>query len=289
VAEIRRYRLMPAFFDASHHALIEAGDDWPDAVKDQHNENRATAIDRLRHAHGEDRLEQVVQNAMDLGSDPWSVLAWHNQLWLDVKHTFLTCCYYSAAVAAGALGERVVNHLLIDLADDYATAADRSVIFAKQSPTFGRALTVLRRWAVLEPAAQRHFERLRDLRNGLVHFDAALYSDLRSRSLEAVSSLRDALDAQFGVFVERRLIPNTPGELYLKRAVEDEPFVRHYVLPLALHVGPRHTIEPHAESGYWVVDIDLPVDTVEDSDEQFVALHQSWQTDRQHPDAGLTA
>jgi hypothetical protein len=271
---------MPAFFDASHHMLVEASDDWAKEVREQHNTNRAATIDVLRRSHGEDRLEQVIQNAIDLGSDPWSVLGWHNQLWLDVKHTFVTCCYYSAGVAAGAVGERIVNHLLIDLADDYATVADQKTIAAKQSPTFGRALGILRRWSVLEPNAMRHFERLRDLRNALVHFDVDLYQELRARSLEAVSSLRDAIDAQFGVLVQRRLIPDTPGEMYLKQAFEIEPFIRHYVLPLAFHVSPHHTIEPHAESGYWTVGVDLHVDADEDSDEEFVRLHRTpWPID----------
>ncbi|MDQ3640676.1 MAG: hypothetical protein M3450_04200 [Actinomycetota bacterium] len=162
--------------------------------------------------------------------------------------------------------------MLVDLADECATPDDRAVIEAPRKPTFGKALAILGHWGVLEPEAADHFEVLRRLRNALIHFDPNLYETLRASSLEAVSTLRDAIDSQFGVFVQRRLIPNTPGVMFLKRAVEEEPFVRRYVLPLALHVGPLHTLEFHAPPGYWAIASDPPVEGETHTDEEFVKL-----------------
>lgn len=270
--EIRRYRLMPAFFDTGHHFLVPSDESWEPEIRAQHEENRTAMIERLKYVHGEARLEQVVRNSIDLGSDAFSVLGWHNRLWLDIKHACVTCCYYSAATAAGALGERIANHLLRDLADDYATSDDRAIIAASRAPTFGRALGILTRWGLLEPNARQHFARLNQLRNALVHFDPNLYGELRERSLEIVRALRDAIDAQFGVLVTRRLIAGTPGLLFLKKEVEQEPFIQQYVLPLALHVSPNHTIEPHEPSGAWTIDSDHPTETALDTDEEFVRL-----------------
>ena len=272
VVEIRRYRLMPATFNAGHHMLKEADPTWEPAVIELHERNRTSMIDSLKHLHGDTRIGEVIRNEMDLGSDPWSVLGWHNDLWLEIRHAFTTCCYYSAATAAGALGERIANHLLVDLADDCASSEDRATIEAPKAPTFHTALTILNRWDVLEPKALSLFEHLRILRNALVHFDADLYDNLRDRSLAAVTTLRDAIDAQFGVFIPRRLIPGIAGAMYLKKQVEDEPFIRRYVLPLAFAVGPRNTVAPHPPSGYWTVGEDPTVLTELDTDSEFVRL-----------------
>lgn len=270
MAELRRYRLMPIAFNAGHHALEESDPTWDEHVRGLHDQGRAEMIERLRFVHGQANLEAVIQNIRDLGSDPWSTIGWHLQLWMEVRHAFVSGAYFPAAVGAGALAERVLNHLLIDLADDCATEEDREAIAHERAPTYGRALGILRRWDVLEPQAVDHFERLWALRNSLVHFDATLYGDPRGRSLEAVRCLRDALDSQFGVLVQRRLIPGTPGMIYARKAVEAEPFFRRYIQPVAMHVSPRHGIAMDPTTGGWVVTVEEPVEAEEDTDEEFV-------------------
>jgi hypothetical protein len=268
--EMRRYRLMPVAFNAGHHALRPTDPGWEPQVQRLHEQNRQAMVDHLRHLHGEANLGVAVQNSIDLGSDPWSTIGWHIGLWLQVRHAFITGAYYPAAVAAGALGERILNHLLLDLAADCATDADRRELERDKSPTYGAALNILRRWKVLEADTVRHFTRLQRIRNRLVHFDPRLYDDLRGRSLEAVTTLRDAIDSQFGVLVQRRLIPNTPGVLYAKKSVETEPFFRRYMKPVALHVSPRHGIDLDPATGLWKVTAEDPVVSDVDTDEEFV-------------------
>lgn len=270
--EIQRYRLMPVAFDARHHALAPSNPDLDPEIRARAEENRVVLIDRLRFVHGEANIDAVVQNMIDLGSDPWSSQGWHLLLWREVRHAFVSGAYYPAAVAAGALGERVLNHLLFDLAGDCATDEHKTEIVAKKPPMFHRALEILNEWGVLEAFAASRFEELRVTRNALVHYSDGLYEELRERSLVAVSLLRDALDAQFGVFVQRRLISGTPGLLLLKQSVVKEPFVRRYIVPVALRVGPRHEIEFDEPTGFWRVKSDQPVQARLDTDAEFVRL-----------------
>lgn len=270
MSELRRYRLMPVAFDASHHALEPTNPDWDPDVRQLHDENREATVDRLRFIHGEANLEAVIQNVRDLGSDPWSTIGWHLQLWLEVRHAFVSGAYFPAGVGAGALGERILNHLLIDLADDCASEKDRRAIENEMAPTYGVALKILSRWGVLEDEAIEKFGLLRELRNNLVHFDAQLYEDPRGRSLAAVVALRDAIDSQFGVFVRRRLIPGTPGVMFARKEVESEPFFRRYIEPVALYVTPRHGIDVDPGTGLWAVTIEETVLSEVDTDEEFV-------------------
>jgi hypothetical protein len=268
--ELRRYRLMPVAFNAGHHILEPTDPTWEPRVRQLHDENRQAMVDRLRYVHGEANLNAVIGNVRDLGSDPWSTIGWHIHLWLEVRHAFVSGAYFPAAVSAGALGERILNHLLVDLADDCASDDDRRLIAKEKAPTYGAALRILRRWAVLEPRAVQEFDRLRSLRNSLVHFDPALYEDLRGRSLEAVTALRDAIDSQFGVLVPRRLIHGTPGAMFARKDVEAEPFFQHYIKPVALYVSPRHSIDLDQTTGRWAVSVEEPVEADVDSDEEFV-------------------
>lgn len=173
-------------------------------------------------------------------------------------------------MGAGALAERILNHLLIDLADDCASDEDRAVIEHDRSPTYGTALRILKRWEVLEPEAVERFDLLRHKRNSLVHFSVEFYEDSRGQSLDAVTALRDALDAQFGVFVQRRLIPGTPGAMYVRKHVENEPFFKRYMAPVAFYVSPRHRLDHDPSTNYWTVGAEEPVDAEVTTDEEFV-------------------
>lgn len=85
-------------------------------------------------------------------------------------------------------------------------------------------------------------------------------------------ALRDALDSQFGVLVQRRLIPGTPGAMFVRKDVEQEPFFKRYMAPVALYVSPRHGIDYDPATGHWRVAAEEPVESELDDDAQFV-LH----------------
>jgi len=273
---------MPVAFDTRHHLLESTNPDWEAEIREQHDRNREAIVARLRYIHGEANLEKVIQNVRDLGSDPFSTIGWHLHLWAEVRHAFLSGAYFPAAVGAGALAERILNHLLIDLAGDSASDEDQTVIQRVKAPTYGQALRILKRWQVLEPEAVEQFDLLRNKRNNLIHFSPEFYSDPRGQSLDAVTALRDALDSQFGVLVQRRLIPGTPGAMYARKEVESEPFFKRYMAPVALHVSPRHRIDHDPATNYWIVSDEEPVETDADTDEEFVrhlySLAPEWQS-----------
>lgn len=261
---------MPLDFDTGHHFLGSVAEVAEPELRALAESDRRAQIDRLRYNHGDANLDGVILNIQALGADPFSTIGWHLQLWKQVRHAFVSGAYFPAAVGAGALAERVLNHLLIDLADDCATEAERRKIDAPKSPTYAAALQILTRWEVLEPASGEQFERLRIIRNDLVHFNDGLYQDLRGRSLEAVTVLRDALDGQWGVFVRRRLIPGTPGVLYARKAVEGEPFFRRYIAPVMAYVSPHHGLRHDPETGLWEVAEEEPVYSEIDTDDEFI-------------------
>jgi hypothetical protein len=85
--------------------------------------------------------------------------------------------------------------------------------------------------------------------------------------------LRSVISGQFKPWRENWLIEGTPGVAFLKREVEELPFVRTYVLPTALRVGPHHALSFDHTTRVWSVAEDPPVDAVSDTDDEFVRLY----------------
>jgi hypothetical protein len=71
--------------------------------------------------------------------------------------------------------------------------------------------------------------------------------------LEALKALRSVISGQFKPWRENWLIEGTPGVAFLKREVEELPFVRTYVLATALRVGPHHALSFDHTTRVWSV------------------------------------
>jgi hypothetical protein len=102
----------------------------------------------------------------------------------------------------------------------------------------------LEAWGVLLPTAADGFRSLRDKRNKAIHFRPEVDHNDRELALEAIQCLRTIIQTQFVAFGQAPwFIADIPGEIYIKRSWEVNPFVRKVYLPNCLAVGPRHFIE----------------------------------------------
>jgi hypothetical protein len=92
---------------------------------------------------------------------------------------------------------------------------------------------------------------LSDLRNRSIHFNPETYTSLRADALVALKRLDEIIARQFGYFgFQPWFIANTPGAQFVKRAYEDEPFVRTYIIPGSGFVGPLYGME-FGQNGRW--------------------------------------
>ena len=55
------------------------------------------------------------QNLKDMGNAPFSILAFHNKFLHQIRDSFILGAYYPALTGACALGERILNHLALNL------------------------------------------------------------------------------------------------------------------------------------------------------------------------------
>ncbi len=145
---------------------------------------------------------------------------------------------------ACALGERILNHLIIALRNEFRSTQQYKRVHRKDSfDDWSLAIDILAEWEVLLPAAEEAFRELERKRNEAIHFRPETDQDVRQLALDAIGCLQRIIVAQFSGFgTQPWFITGIPGEIYIKKDWEVRPFVRAVYLRNGLLVGPHHRI-----------------------------------------------
>jgi hypothetical protein len=249
----RRFHPFSFDFDSTPSSLVEPPDSWEENVRALHFENRAKQLKRLEAEFGISHIDDVISNSIDLGPKSISLVANHNQLHEQARRTFVAGNYYPALVAACALGERILNHLVLDLRDSFQSSVHYKKVYRKGSfEDWPFAVSVLSDWRVLVNGVGAAFLSLGQLRNRSIHFNLDTYASLREDALTALKQLNKIIANQFGLFGNQPwFIENTPGAQFVKREYEANPFVKRYLIPHSGFVGPLYGMEFSPE-GYWM-------------------------------------
>ncbi|MNP29412.1 hypothetical protein D3C76_1224370 [compost metagenome] len=146
--------------------------------------------------------------------------------------------------AACSLGERILNHLLLELRDDYKATPQYKEVYSKKSfDNWDKVIGILDSWDVLLPEVVKNFNELKDLRNYSIHFNPETDTLDKHLAFKAINLLSDIISKQFGFGDQTWFIPSIPGAFYLKKEVEEWPFVKKIIIPNCALVGYLHRLE----------------------------------------------
>jgi hypothetical protein len=196
----RRFTPVNYSFDTRANVLstviLEA---WEPAIQEQWRANQAAIREQLIHEYGAADHEQKIANFVDLGAEPWSVVALHNIYLREVRAAFASMNYYPALLGACGLGERILNQLVLTLRDDYADhEATKQVAGKKALDDWARCIKTLRAWGVFDDQVGKDYLKLMDQRHGAVNYRSELDSgDAREAALDAVLLLGQIVEALF--------------------------------------------------------------------------------------------
>ena len=280
---MRRYLVYPLQFDTRVRMLDEISEHWDPKVKDLHVQNREKLIASLKWELGERDFDAKLQNFKALGSSPFSIVAHHNALFHQARYAFIYSLYYPALTAACALGERILNHLFLDLRKEFPRSTfDRKSHTRRSIDDWSKAIETLSEWDVFQPSEVKGaFEELKELRNRSLHFNASTVTSLREDALKALDCLATIIEKQFG-FQFARTIPGSKGAFFLRKDAEADPFIRCYYLRQCPYVSPYYRMK--AVEGAWLV-FDREIDpNIDVSDEEFVAAFETRTPDQLAPD-----
>ncbi|WP_080962057.1 hypothetical protein [Chromobacterium subtsugae] len=271
---MKRYRIFSFDFDTRVHRLEPAHDGWDENAKELHIEGQKKVIEGLKLQFGEWGLQSKVENFIALKSKPFSVSAFHNKFLDQIRNSYVIGSYYPALTGACALGERILNHLLIRLRDYHKATPEYKKIYRKDSFDYWPlAIDTLEAWEELLPEAANQFRYLNEKRNRALHFNPEIDHDDKTLALEAIHLLQDIVTTQFSSFGTQPWYFCVPGEMYIKKEWEEKPFVKCVLIPNALLVGPKHQVESIIPS--IVVNDQFEYETREIKDEEFIHLRQN--------------
>ena len=282
---MKRHIVFPLDFDSRAYLLKEPGEHWEESAKKLHFENRATLIEELRVEFGELNFEQKLQNFKDLGQSPLSIISHHNILYKQAQDAFIYGFYYPALTSACALGERVFNHLILDLRDNYRSTSKYKEICKKQSfQDWGSTIKILADWGVFQhPDIEPEFHKLKEMRMRSIHFNPETSKNLRSDALAALSYVALIIHLQFGTAAGQKwMIDGTKGAFFIKKDAEQDPFIAKYYLPQCPLVGPYYAMNFNQE-GHWLFFDWNNYDNREISDEEFAKLFKDKTPEQRAP------
>lgn len=267
---MKRYRTLAVDFDTRANILnFEIKPEWEESVKQQHAQNKVSVMDGLVAEFGVHNKELKIQNFIEIGPAPFSILAFHNRFMRQIRYSFVIGGYYPALTGATTLTERILNHLILALREDFKHTPEYKDVYKNKSFTnWDDLIKVLVAWNVLLPETLVHLKKLQTLRHQFAaHFNPLTDTDDRRLALEAVVEIQGFINIQFGFYgLQPWFIPGTKGAFFLKKEFESQPFIKKVYLPNCVLVGPRYKFGDD-----WGV-IDDDYENREISDEEFAAL-----------------
>jgi hypothetical protein len=227
-------------FDARvNMLLVEIRSEWEEKVKRLHRQNYEKLVADLSIELGAVNFPRKLEDFKALGHVPFSIVSYHNQFLRQSREAFVQGHYFPALTGACALGERILNHLILDLRDDFSHKKSHAKVATRASfESWQQMIHVLKDWDVLLPDAARAFERLGRMRNRSLHFNVATYTSLREDALAALLELGRVIEAQFSAMgLQPWFIEGTKGIAFIKKEYEGNPFVKAFYLKICPAVG----------------------------------------------------
>ena len=240
---MKRHRILGVDFD-TRAKLIKMYQEKSE-LNEQDKSNLDNILNGLKLQFGDNYFDEKIKNLLDIGSKAFSVIAYHNKFLEQIRNAFVFGSYYPALTGSCALGERILNHLLINLRDDFKTTDEYKKVYRKESfDNWELAIETLSNWKMLLPKTTQKFMELKGKRNESIHFNIDTDSNERQQALDAIILIQDIINEQFTAFGDRPwFITNIPGEIYIKKSCEQHPFVKLIYLPNSLLLGYKHKIE----------------------------------------------
>lgn len=143
------------------------------------------------------------------------------------------CCgyFYSSITSAGALGERILNRLLIKTRHHFKDTEHYNKIKSKNSfDNWDIPIKVLKDWNIISKDVSKHFITLKKFRNDSLHYRDGY--NFEKNAFPAIKALANIINHQFNYMLRKDLfwVFNVPGEIWLRSTTVNDPFIKEFVL-----------------------------------------------------------
>jgi hypothetical protein len=272
---VKRYRYSNFYIDCTR-APFRLGDIHPSIRRDEIIQLR----DEVAFRYGE--LDALNKASRYLEFDPpnFCIISEYLDLLHAVADAYVHGDAYPALTGACSLGERIFNILILRLRKYYTTHSSYRDIHNKDSfQDWEKAIDILSSWGIIDNEVEKKYRELAILRNQSIHFGNI--QDTGSLALAALKTVMLITDKLFGL--KRNIYFWCPGEIYVKKEYEDDPFVKEFIIPKCVLVGFKHEVEGSAgENGLdmkYIDDNNYPNEQI--SDTEFRKYREDWRNNKQ--------
>jgi hypothetical protein len=296
---MKRYRISCFDFDARANILnMEIKPEWKQKIKEQCQKNKKIVEEGLLGEFGTIDGQNKINRFRELGAKPISIIAHHNMLLNQTRSSYIQGGFYPALTSSCALGERILNHLMLDLRDGFNHLKEeplghpcnecekfkelkaKGLIKIKfdlyscaDCSNWNIMIKELEKWDVLNVEVSELFQKLSGKRHKSIHFNPKTIQNLKSESLETIKILQDIIQKLFPAFGSDYFIP-AKGEAFLKKELESKPFFKKYYLPNSTLVSPYHRVKT-VTSNLEIEDVKIENDT-KITDDEFIRLREDF-------------
>ena len=222
--------------------------------------------------YGDLNLKEKFERYMSFKPPPLRVITEYHDLLQEIEDSFIYGLYYPALTSSCCLGERIFNILILRLRDYYKTSEHYKRIYRKESfDDWSKSVGILWDWRVIaSDDIKIKYEELKSIRHEVIHFNKL--EDIEAKALNALRIIYDITTYFFAVGHRDDIYFWTPGEIYIKKIAEQNPFVREMIIPHCILTGYGHIIE--TVNGQHVLRDEVAYACKEISDEEFIELRK---------------
>ena len=117
---MKRFRIINFDFDSRATILsMEISKDWDENVRLQWEASIKHIEEGIGEQFGALNLQHKIERFKKIGPKPFSIISYHNNLLTDIRNAYVLGSFYSSLTGTCALGERILNHLILDLREYY--------------------------------------------------------------------------------------------------------------------------------------------------------------------------
>lgn len=253
---MKRYRATNFFIDCIRNVPV------PQEIK-QHVAGR----------YGDLNLEEKFKRYMSFKPPSLRVITEYHDLLQEIEDSFVYGLYYPALTSSCCLGERIFNILILRLRDYYKTSEHYKHIYRKDSfDDWSRSVKILCDWKVItSDDIKMKYAELEGIRHEVIHFNKL--EDIEAKAINALKIIYDITTYFFAVGNRDDIYFWTPGEIYIKKVSERDPFVREMIVPHCVLTGYGHRIE--TVNGQHILRDEVAYESKEISDAEFIELRKS--------------
>ncbi len=301
---MKRYRILSFDLDTRASLLNLSMEGWSKETKENFQKQISQVKARIFKEYGIINGDKKILRFKEMGAKPVSIIAHHNLLLNQIRASYVQGAFYPALTSTCTLGERILNHLIIDLRDEFKEELESKeitkhpcenfetlrekglvktkfdIFSCKSCSNWNLMISNLVKWGVLNSIVEGLFKKLVKKRHKSIHFNENTISNLKNDSLEAIKLLQEIVQNLFPAIGSKYFIP-TKGEAFLKKELESKPFFKKYYIPNSKRVSPYHKVKSIIPK-FVIEDIKIK-DNKEITDDEFIKLREEFQKKRTPP------